>query len=116
MVGLTKKFGNFVANDSLDFDLDKGEVHSILGENGAGKTTLMKCIYGLYPPDSGEIYYEGKKLKSYSVAQSIAHGIGMVHQHFMLVHNMTVLENIMIGLKSSWVVLLDKKTCSQKAD
>lgn len=114
IIGLTKRFGNVLANNSVNFDLCQGEVHAILGENGAGKTTLMKCIYGLYPPDGGEIFYEGRKLRSSSVAQSIANGIGMVHQHFMLVHNMTVLENIMIGLKSARAPFLDKKNVAAK--
>lgn len=114
IVGLKKQFGDVVANDSVDFDLDKGEVHAIIGENGAGKTTLMKCIYGLYAPDEGEIFYQGKKFSFHSIHESIKNGIGMVHQHFMLVHNMTALENIMLGLKSARAPFLDKKSVFAK--
>ncbi|KUO50096.1 MAG: hypothetical protein APF76_06420 [Desulfitibacter sp. BRH_c19] len=112
VVGLKKSFGNVIANDSVNFDLNKGEVHCILGENGAGKTTMMNCIYGIYPLDDGEIFYEGQKFTVHSVNESIKKGIGMVHQHFMLVHNMTVLENIMLGLKSAKAPFLDKKNVS----
>ncbi|ATW25849.1 ABC transporter ATP-binding protein [Candidatus Formimonas warabiya] len=112
IVGLTKQFGDIAANDGVDFDLNEGEVHAIIGENGAGKTTLMKCIYGLYAPDGGEIFYEGKKFSFHSIHESIKNGIGMVHQHFMLVPNMTVLENIMLGLKSERAPFLDQKKVS----
>ncbi|MEL7610144.1 MAG: ABC transporter ATP-binding protein [Bacillota bacterium] len=107
---LTKTFGAIVANDKACLDVEPGEVHAILGENGAGKTTMMNCIYGLYAPDAGEILFGGKKLeRNHSISNSIEAGIGMVHQHFMLVHNMTVLENIMLGLKSTRPPILDKK-------
>lgn len=107
---LKKHFGTVLANDGVDFDIIKGEIHSVLGENGAGKTSLMNCIYGLYHPDSGKILYKGTEITSHSVRESMARGIGMVHQHFMLVHNMTALENIMLGLKSTTPPFLNKQS------
>lgn len=98
MKGITKKFGEFVANDNIDFNVRKREIHSLLGENGAGKTTLMKSLYGLLRPDSGDIYVEGKKVQLNSSRDAIKAGIGMVHQHFMLISQLTVLENIILGM------------------
>ena len=97
MKGVTKTFGDLVANDSVDFNLKPGEVHALLGENGAGKTTLMNVLFGIYKADKGEVYYKGEKLVLDNPKDAIKKGIGMVHQHFMLVHNMTVLENIILG-------------------
>jgi simple sugar transport system ATP-binding protein len=96
--GLTKRFPGVLANDHVDLTLMKGEVHALLGENGAGKTTLMNMLYGLYHPDEGEILVNGTPLKMDSPNEAIAAGIGMVHQHFMLVQVMSVTENIMLGL------------------
>jgi len=96
--GLTKRFPGVLANDHVDLTLMKGEVHALLGENGAGKTTLMNMLYGLYHPDEGEILVNGAPLKMDSPNEAIAAGIGMVHQHFMLVQVMSVTENIMLGL------------------
>ena len=100
---VTKTFGDFVAVDSVDFELQTGEIHAILGENGAGKSTLMNLIYGLYQPSAGRIYVtdrEGwrRRLRAKSPRDAIAAGIGMVHQHFMLVENLTVAENIALSL------------------
>jgi ABC-type uncharacterized transport system ATPase subunit len=95
--GITKRFGPLVANDRVDFDLRRGEVHALLGENGAGKSTLMSILYGLYHPDEGEILVEGEPVKVDSPSRAIELGIGMVHQHFMLVPVMTVTENIVLG-------------------
>lgn len=97
--GLTKKFSRVIANDNISFKVDQGEVHAILGENGAGKSTLMSCLYGLYTPDSGEIFFKGKKVNILSSEDAIQLGIGMVHQHFMLIPQLTVVENIILGLK-----------------
>lgn len=95
--GITKNFPGVLANDHVDFNLKKGEIHALLGENGAGKSTLMNIIYGLLPPDSGEIQINGKTTHFHSPKDAIACGIGMVHQHFMLVPVFTVAENIMLG-------------------
>ncbi len=97
MRGITKAFPGIVANDHVDFELLKGEVHALLGENGAGKSTLMNILYGLYKPDSGEIRLRGKPVSFASAKEAIEAGIGMVHQHFMLIPVMTVAENIVLG-------------------
>ena len=95
--GITKRFGAVVANDGVDFELRRGEVHALLGENGAGKSTLMSILYGLYTPTEGEILVNGAPVQIGSPSDAIALGIGMVHQHFMLVPVMTVTENIVLG-------------------
>ncbi len=95
--GITKRFPSIVANDSIDFDLAKGEVHALLGENGAGKSTLMNVLYGLYGADEGEILLNGAPVKFSSPKDAITRGIGMVHQHFMLIPVMTVAENIVLA-------------------
>ncbi|BCN32254.1 ABC transporter ATP-binding protein [Anaeromicropila herbilytica] len=97
MRGITKKFGSFCALDHIDVDIKKGTIHAMLGENGAGKSTLMNVLYGLYQSDEGEIYLEGQKVNMKNPNVAIAHGIGMVHQHFMLVDNFTVTQNIILG-------------------
>jgi ABC-type uncharacterized transport system ATPase subunit len=95
--GITKRFPGVLANDHVDFDLHKGEVHALLGENGAGKSTLMNILYGLYKPDEGEIYLNGQRVEIDSPHKAIQLGIGMVHQHFMLIPVMTVAENIVLA-------------------
>jgi simple sugar transport system ATP-binding protein len=99
MKNITKKFGDFTANHNIDLTIHKGEVHALLGENGAGKTTLMNTLYGLYRPTTGEIYIDGKKVSMDNPNVAIEHGIGMVHQHFMLVEPFTVTENIILGME-----------------
>lgn len=99
--GITKTFGSFTANDAIDLKVEKGEIHAILGENGAGKSTLMNVVYGLLQPDSGTISVDGKIVKINEPADALIVGIGMVHQHFMLVPVFTVAENIILGHEQS---------------
>ena len=104
MHAITKIFGDLVANDHVEFDLRKGEIHALLGENGAGKTTLMRILYGLYHQDSGEILVDGKPIQINSPKDAIANNIGMVTQHFALVPPMTVAENIVLGYTDKFVL------------
>ena len=114
MHGITKRFPGVLANDSVDFDVKSGEVHALLGENGAGKSTLMKILYGLYHPDEGEILLNGKQVEIASPNDSINLGIGMIHQHFMLVQSLTVAENVALGLPSSRGALTDLDRVSKR--
>jgi simple sugar transport system ATP-binding protein len=108
MRGITKRFPGVVADDRVDFDLRQGEVHALLGENGAGKSTLMNILYGLYKPDEGDIAVRGKTVTFGSAKDAIDSGIGMVHQHFMLIPVMTVAENIVLASEPTKAgVLLD---------
>ena len=97
MHGITKLFGSFCALEHVDLDVKRGTIHSLLGENGAGKSTLMNVLYGLYQADAGEIYLNGERVHIKNPTTAIEHGIGMVHQHFMLVDNFTVTQNIILG-------------------
>ncbi len=106
--GITKRFGSLVANDAIDLEVAPGEVHALLGENGAGKSTLMNVLYGLYTPDAGEIEMNGRRLRMRSPRDAIDAGIGMVHQHFMLIPVMTVTENIVLASEPRSGVLLDR--------
>ena len=105
--GITKKFGALVANDSIDLKVARGEIHAILGENGAGKSTLMNIVYGLVKADSGSILIDGTKVEINDPAHALSFGIGMVHQHFMLVPVFTVVENIVLGHEDSKNGFLD---------
>lgn len=107
MEHITKQFGDLYANRDINLDVRRGEVHTLLGENGAGKSTLMNVLFGLYQPTEGSIYFNGKKVKIDSPAQAVKLGIGMVHQHFMLVDAMTVFENIILGDKNTKGVFID---------
>jgi len=116
MKGITKRFPGVVANHRVDFDLYPGEVHTLLGENGAGKSTLMKVLYGLYPADEGTVLVDGEEINLTSPNDAIAHGIGMIHQHFMLVPTLTVAENVSLGLKSSRGFLTDLDVVSERIE
>jgi ABC-type uncharacterized transport system ATPase subunit len=110
---ITKRFPGIVANDRIDLEIQKGEIHAIVGENGAGKSTLMKVLAGLYQPDEGEIYIFGKKEKISSPNKAIELKIGMVHQHFMLIDRFTVLENIILGAEKKKGLTIDQKACRE---
>src|ERR1700743_604770 len=100
-VGLTKRYGTFLANEAIDIDIWPRQIHALLGENGAGKSTLVKTIYGLLQPTSGELRWMGNKVELAGPAQARALGIGMVFQHFSLFDNLTVAENVALGLSTN---------------
>ena len=108
MRGITKTFPGVTANDDIDFTVEKGEIHGLLGENGAGKTVLMSVLYGLYRPDAGETYIDGERAEIESPAAAMSLGIGMVHQHFMLVPSLTVAENVVLGREPAKNGLIDE--------
>ena len=110
---ITKTFGNVVANDNVSIVVHKGTIHAIVGENGAGKSTIMRIAYGFYDADSGEILYDGEKVNIRNPHDAIALGIGMVHQHFMLVDTMTVAENIILGSETGSAANLDLDTANK---
>ena len=112
--GITKRFPGVVANDRVDFDVRPGEVHTLLGENGAGKSTLMKILYGLYQADEGEIRLRGEPVTIESPSDAIEQGIGMIHQHFMLVPTLTVAENVALGLPSGRRLMQDLSPVQQR--
>lgn len=114
MLGIRKEFGNFVANNNITLQLKKGEIHALLGENGAGKSTLMNVLFGLYQPEAGEIRVHGKKVNiaNPNIANDL--GIGMVHQHFMLVENFTVTENIILGSEPTTFGVVNIKKAAKK--
>ena len=112
--GITKRFPGVVANDGVGFELAKGEVHALLGENGAGKSTLMNILYGLYHPDDGEIRLRGEPVRIDSPRAAIDYGIGMVHQHFMLIPVMSVAENIVLGVEPHKGPFLDLDNANER--
>ncbi|MCL1987550.1 MAG: ABC transporter ATP-binding protein [Firmicutes bacterium] len=114
MKNITKRFSGIVANDDVSLGLNKGEIHALLGENGAGKSTLMSILFGLYKAEEGSIFKDGKSVVIAGPGHATALGIGMVHQHFKLVHNFTVLENIVLGVETTKHGVLQMKTARQK--
>jgi general nucleoside transport system ATP-binding protein len=113
--GITKRFPGVLANDHIDLILEEGQVHALLGENGAGKTTLMNILYGLYQPTAGERFVRGQKVEIHSPSDAIAAGIGMVHQHFMLIPVFTVTDNVMLGEETVRAgVVLDRKATAAR--
>jgi ABC-type uncharacterized transport system ATPase subunit len=111
---ITKRFPGVLANDHISFTLESGEIHAFLGENGAGKSTLMNILYGLYDPDEGEIFINGKLATISGPNDAIGQGLGMVHQHFMLVPTLTVAENVMLGTEITKGILLDERTANAR--
>ncbi|WP_432561874.1 ABC transporter ATP-binding protein [Kineococcus sp. SYSU DK003] len=115
--GITKRFGPLVANDSIDLVVREGEIHALLGENGAGKSTLMNVLYGLYTPDEGQILVDGEPVEFTSPGDAMAAGIGMVHQHFMLVPTFTATENIVLGTELTKAGgLLDRRRARKRVE
>ena len=113
MESITKRFGALVANDRIDFSLEAGETHALVGENGAGKTTLMRILYGQYAPDAGKILINGEPC-SYHVSGALKHGIGMVHQNFMQIDHMSITENIILGHAPTRADFIDYRAAKEK--
>jgi general nucleoside transport system ATP-binding protein len=116
LAGVVKRFPGVVANDGVDLRVRRGEVHAIVGENGAGKSTLMKILYGMQPPDEGTVRVDGEEVRFRSPKDAIGVGIGMVHQHFMLADNFTVLENVVLGAEPSRRGLLDSRAARRRIE
>src|SRR5215510_7330299 len=114
MLEITKVFPGIVANDKVNLLVQEGEIHALLGENGAGKSTLMSVLFGLYEPDGGTIKIRGKEVQIRSPNDATALGIGMVHQHFKLVHNFTVLENIILGVETTRHGILEMSAARER--
>jgi len=114
VIGITKRFPGVLANHNIHFKLEKGQIHCMLGENGAGKTTLMNIIYGLYQPDAGEIRVNGQRVNIHSANDAIRLGIGMVHQHFMLIPELTVTENIILGNEVTVGPFLNRRKAAEQ--
>ena len=114
MRNIVKRFPGVLANDHVNFDVKAGEVHALLGENGAGKSTLMKQLYGLYRPDEGQILFDGEEKNIQSPSDAIALGVGMIHQHFMLVDTLTVAQNVALGLPSTRGFLTDLNVVTER--
>ncbi len=113
MNGITKRFPGMVANDNINFNVEQGKIHCLLGENGAGKSTLMKVLFGLYQPEEGTIRVKGNQISKMTPNLAYELGIGMVHQHFMLIENLTVLENIILGCEPGKGLHIDRKAAAE---
>ncbi len=116
MKNISKQFPKVLANDNVNFNVCKGEVHALVGENGAGKSTLMNILYGLYTPTGGEIYINDVKVNMLSVNDALKHGVGMVHQHFMLIPRLTVADNIVLGEEPHQGIFYNRKRASEKVE
>ena len=116
MRAIEKSFNGIKVNEDVNFTLMRGEIHSLLGENGAGKTTLMNILYGLYQSDKGEIYFEGQRVEITDPLKAISYGVGMVHQHFMLVEPLSVYENIVLGAEESRLGFLRREESQKKIE
>ena len=114
MRGIVKEFPGLRAVDQVDLSVKEREIHALLGENGAGKTTLMNILYGLYRQEAGEIFWKGVPVQIARPSEAIALGIGMVHQHFMLVRKMTALENIILGLRTEGFPLIRRDALAEQ--
>jgi len=115
MRGITKRYPGVTANDHIDLDLQRGEIHALLGENGAGKTTLMNILYGLAVPDEGQILVDGAPVRFAGPSDAIARGIEMVHQHFMLIPVMSVAENVILAEESTYAgIVLDFRAAARR--
>src|SRR5216684_3355727 len=110
---ITKRFGSFAALSDVSLDIRAGEIHCILGENGAGKSTLCNLIFGVHRPDAGSMQFRGSPYHPTAPVDALASGIAMVHQHFSLVHDMTVVDNVLLGQNSGF---LDRRTCARRLD
>lgn len=115
MEHISKRFGSFYANKDITLTVNRGEVLTLLGENGAGKSTLMNILIGLYQPTEGKIFLEGKEVRIESPSQAVKLGIGMVHQHFMLVEAMTVFDNIILGDKHAKGLFIDRARAGRRS-
>lgn len=115
MKEITKKFPGVIANDAVDFAVERGEIHALVGENGAGKSTLMHVLTGIHQADQGSILLEGEEVKLNSPADAFRHGVGMVYQHFMLIPELTVLDNLILGTEPRRGPVLDRRSGAQKA-
>ena len=116
MVGIHKRYGAVLANADVNLTVAEGTVHGIVGENGAGKSTLMSILYGFYQADSGEIEVEGHAVRIQGAHEAIALGIGMVHQHFMLVETLSALDNVMLGAEPSWRLDVARRQVRERLD
>ena len=114
MKGITKIFGKNKVLDEVNFELKKGEIHALLGENGAGKTTLMNILYGLYSPNAGEIYINSNKYTAMTPKMAVENGVGMVHQHFMLIEPFSVIQNIVLGTEDTKGMFIDIEKSRKK--
>lgn len=114
MRGIVKRFGEVVANDGVDLTIEKGSIHALLGENGAGKSTLMNVLFGLYHPDQGEILINGRHVRFQGPRDAVEAGLGMVHQHFMLIPRFTVTENVILGMEGKGGMMLDRRAAEER--